>query len=228
MIRFEWRRVATLMSALAVAVLPAAGPAYAQAAAPTATSASAAHRQLPEPPPVDVARDELAGLTVAEPHSMDGYSRAKFPHWAIQYGQCDTREVVLARDGQDVIQNEKCQAVAGLWTSPYDGKTTSNAKDLDIDHMVPLANAWRSGADLWDTSTRKTFANDLAEPQLVAVSAVSNRSKGDKSPDQWRPPLQSYWCTYSRAWVEVKSHYQLNITAAEKTALADMLDTCDQ
>lgn len=198
------------------------------AAVPAQAAPAASVRALPEPPPVDVARTELANLTVAEPHSMDGYSRAKFPHWAVQYGQCDTREVVLQRDGQDVIQNEKCQAVSGLWVSPYDGKSTSDSKALDVDHVVPLANAWRSGADLWDTSTRKALANDLVEPQLVAVSAASNRSKGDKDPSQWRPPLQSYWCVYSRAWVEVKSHYSLNITTPEKQALSEMLDTCDQ
>ncbi|MFE3238475.1 HNH endonuclease, partial [Kitasatospora indigofera] len=71
-------------------------------------------------------------------------------------------------------------------------------------------------------------ANDLTGPQLVAVSAASNRSKDDKGPKVWRPPLRSYWCTYSRARVEVKSHYGLNVTADEKAALSDMLDTCDQ
>ncbi|MET8630738.1 hypothetical protein ABZW30_44825 [Kitasatospora sp. NPDC004669] len=60
------------------------------------------------------------------------------------------------------------------------------------------------------------------------MSAASNRSKGDKDPSQWRPPLRSYWCTYSRAWVEVKSHYRLNVTGPEKQALSDMLDTCDR
>ncbi|MFJ2194077.1 DUF1524 domain-containing protein [Kitasatospora sp. NPDC087861] len=192
-----WRRATTVLATLALTTLPAASPAFAD----TAATATTAHRALPEPPSVGVARDELAGLTVAESHSMEGYSRTKFPHWIKQYGECDTREVVLQRDGQDVVQNEKCQAVSGTWVSPYDDKTFTNAKDLDVDHVVPLANAWRSGADLWDTSTRKKFANDLVEPQLVAVSAVSNRSKGDKGPEAWRPPLRSYWCTYSRAWV---------------------------
>lgn len=154
------------------------------------------------------------------------------PLWPTWHGVTErmqiTREVVLARDGRDVVQNEKCQTVDGTWMSPYDGKAFTNSKDLDVDHVVPLANAWRSGADLWDTSTRKALANDLVEPQLVSVSAASNRSKGDKGPGLWKPPLRSYWCTYSRAWIEVKSHYQLNITAPEKQSLSDMLDTCDQ
>ncbi|WP_348534159.1 hypothetical protein [Kitasatospora sp. MAA19] len=65
-------------------------------------------------------------------------------------------------------------------------------------------------------------------PRRGTYTAVSNRSKGDKGPEAWRPPLRSYWCTYSRAWVEVKSHYQLNVTGPEKQALSDMLDTCGQ
>ncbi|MFJ9590720.1 HNH endonuclease family protein [Streptomyces acidicola] len=171
-------------------------------------------------------RKELDELNVAAPHPMTGYSRAKFPHWITQYGTCDTREVVLARDGQGVVQDDKCRAVAGTWVSPYDGKVaTKPSTEVDIDHMVPLANAWRSGADEWSTALRRKFANDLENPQLLAVSASSNRQKGDQSPDQWRP-MHSYWCTYSRAWVHVKYVYTLNITGPEKGMLNTMLDTC--
>ncbi|WP_443061066.1 GmrSD restriction endonuclease domain-containing protein [Streptomyces sp. NBC_00464] len=158
---------------------------------------------------------------------MTGYSRAKFPHWATQYGQCDTREVVLQRDGQDVVRDDKCRAVEGIWYSEYDGRTFTVAGQLDIDHVVPLAAAWRAGADEWDTNKRKALANDLVHSQLIAVSAASNRSKGDQTPDLWKPPLKTYWCTYSRAWIDVKHVYSLNVTAPEKTALEEMLDTCE-
>ncbi|MEU2772876.1 HNH endonuclease family protein [Streptomyces sp. NPDC007162] len=191
-----------------------------------AVTAAAARRDLPEPPPAEIVRKELGDLNVAAPHSMAGYSRTKFPHWIIQYGTCDTREVVLQRDGTDVLQDDQCRAVSGTWISPYDDKVFTASGQLDIDHVVPLANAWRSGADEWDTALRRKFANDLIEPQLVAVSASSNRQKGDQSPDQWAPPLRSYWCTYSRAWTHVKYVYHLNITEPEKNKLDDMLDTC--
>ncbi|MEU3521736.1 HNH endonuclease family protein [Streptomyces sp. NPDC006654] len=190
-------------------------------------NAATARRDLPEPPPADIVRKELSDLNVAAPHPMTGYSRAKFPHWIIQYGTCDTREVVLARDGQDVVQDDQCRAISGTWISPYDDKVFTASGQLDVDHVVPLANGWRSGADEWTTAKRRQFANDLTNPQLVAVSAASNRSKGDQSPDQWAPPLRSYWCTYSRAWTHVKYVYHLNITEAEKNKLSEMLDTCD-
>ncbi|MFK4119918.1 HNH endonuclease family protein [Streptomyces longwoodensis] len=182
---------------------------------------------LPEPPPTEVVRKELAELTVAAPHAMTGYSRSKFPHWVTQYGTCDTREVVLQRDGQDVVQDDQCRAVSGVWYSAYDGKvSTKPSTEVDIDHVVPLANGWRSGADEWTTAKRRQFANDLTNPQLIAVSASSNRQKGDQSPDQWAPSLRSYWCTYARAWTHVKYVYALNITEPEKTKLDEMLDTC--
>ncbi|MFD7557421.1 HNH endonuclease family protein [Streptomyces sp. NPDC059835] len=220
------------LPALVLAALPlltTAPASHAAAHRPSAplVSAPAVRRDLPEAPPAAVARTELAALTVDAPHSMAGYSRAKFPHWVQQGQQCDTREIVLARDGQDVARDELCRAVSGTWFSPYDDSTLTAASQVDIDHIVPLANAWRSGADTWDTPTRRKFANDLENPQLIAVSAASNRSKGDQSPDQWSPPSVAYWCTYSRAWTHIKHVYGLNITAAERDQLNVMLDTCD-
>ncbi|TGZ01884.1 HNH endonuclease family protein [Streptomyces rhizosphaericola] len=181
---------------------------------------------LPGIPTAEQARKELAGLTVAKHGSMSGYSRAKFPHWASQGESCDTRETVLERDGTDVERDDQCRAVSGKWTSVYDDKAFTEARDLDIDHMVPLANAWRSGARTWTQEKRKEFANDLARPQLLAVSAATNRSKGDQGPDEWQPPSKAYWCTYSRAWVSVKASYELSVTEAEKETLTEMLDTC--
>ncbi|MFJ8211583.1 HNH endonuclease family protein [Streptomyces sp. NPDC096033] len=218
------------LTALALTALPllATAPANGAALGQAPAAAPALHRRVfPEPPPADVVRAELDRLTVESPHSMAGYSRAMFPHWARQYGECDTREVVLSRDGHEVTQDSACRAVTGTWYSEYDDRTVDSASKIDIDHMVPLANGWRSGADTWDTAKRKRFANDLDNSQLIAVSAASNRSKGDQAPDQWAPPNTFYWCTYSRAWTHIKSLYELSITPTERTKLIEMLNTCD-
>jgi hypothetical protein len=183
-------------------------------------------QELPEPPNTDAAHSELDTLTVEPPHSMAGYSRDKFPHWVTINGRCDTRETVLRRDGQDIVNDSECRATTGNWYSVYDGKTLTSAATVDIDHMVPLANAWRSGADTWDTAKRRAFANDLTNPQLIAVSASSNRAKGDQSPDQWKPPQATYWCTYAQAWIHVKHVYVLSVTPTEHDTLIQMLDTC--
>jgi hypothetical protein len=202
-----------------------AAPAHADLALVPSLRSAFVH-ELPEPPNTDASRSELDTLVVEQPHSMAGYSRDKFPHWVAVNGRCDTRETVLRRDGQEVATDSECRSTTGNWYSPYDGKTLTSAATVDIDHMVPLANAWRSGADTWDTATRRRFANDLSNPQLIAVSASSNRAKGDQSPDQWKPPQASYWCTYARAWVHVKQVYVLSVTPAEHDTLSQMLDTC--
>ncbi|AOS63722.1 putative DUF1524 family protein [Actinoalloteichus hymeniacidonis] len=157
---------------------------------------------------------------------MDGYSRELFPHWISWGDRCNTRELVLIRDGSDVEVDQECRAVTGTWWSVYDDVEVSPASGVDIDHMVPLAAAWRSGADEWDTARRRQFANDLEAPQLFAVSARSNRSKGDQTPADWVPPATGYHCTYAVHWTEVKTRYDLTITDDEQAALSGMLDTC--
>ncbi|MFJ9318837.1 HNH endonuclease family protein [Streptomyces globisporus] len=189
----------------------------------TAPSAQAA---MPTPVSAATARTYLGQLTVGAEGSSSGYSRDKFPHWITQSGACDTREVVLKRDGTNVQQNSSCQATSGSWYSPYDGATWSAASDVDIDHMVPLAEAWRSGASSWTTAQRQSFANDLTRPQLIAVTDNVNQSKGDKDPAEWMPPNSSYKCTYVRAWVHVKKQYNLSVDSAEKSALQSALNGC--
>ncbi|KAJ5134967.1 hypothetical protein N7476_001829 [Penicillium atrosanguineum] len=177
-------------------------------------------------PSLSTVKNELASLVVAVQGSQDGYSRAKFPHWITQSGSCNTRDVVLKRDGSDVDQDVKCETISGTWYSPYDGATWTDSSDLDIDHLVPLSNAWKSGAAAWTTADRKAFANDLTNPQLLAVTDNVNSAKGDSGPEQWMPPLDSYHCTYAEMWVKVKSVYNLTITINEKTALVEMLGSC--
>ncbi|KAH0610676.1 uncharacterized protein H6S33_012203 [Morchella sextelata] len=182
-------------------------------------------RTPPNIPTAASAKTMLAALTTRTTDAT-GYSRDLFPHWITQSGSCNTREVVLARDGSNVVQASDCSASSGTWFSPYDGATWTAASDLDIDHVVPLSNAWKSGANAWTTAKRQSFANDLTNPQLIAVTDNVNQAKGDKSPDAWKPPLTSYYCTYARMWVKVKSVWALSVTSAERTALTSMLNTC--
>ncbi|PHH59060.1 hypothetical protein CDD81_3838 [Ophiocordyceps australis] len=177
-------------------------------------------------PSASTAQDLLSGLKVAASSSGEGYSRAEFPHWDTIRGTCNTRELVLKRDGQNVVVNDACVAESGSWTSPYDGATWTRASDIDIDHMVPLKNAWISGASSWTRDSRRAFANDLTRPQLWAVTDRVNEAKGDRAPDAWQPPLADFACVYARSWTQVKSHYALTVTEAEGDALAQMLATC--
>jgi hypothetical protein len=168
---------------------------------------------------------QLDELTVGTGGSMKNYSRDRFPHWRSAGGNCDVRDSVLRRDGTGVALSG-CNVVSGHWHSAYDDKSYDVPTQVDIDHMVPLANAWRSGAAEWTDKTRGDFANDLDRPQLLAVSASSNRAKGDQDPSRWRPPNRAYWCKYAQDWITVKHYWKLSVTSAEKSALTDMLETC--
>lgn len=177
-------------------------------------------------PSAATAQSQLNALTVRAEGSMTGYSRDLFPHWTTVSGACNTRETVLRRDGTNVVVNSSCAATSGSWFSPYDGITETAASDIDIDHVVPLAEAWRSGASSWTTSRRQSFANSLSTPQLIAVTDNSNQSKGDQDPTTWRPTRTSFHCTYARMWIGAKSSWGLSLQSAEKTALQTMLNTC--
>ncbi|MFF1372198.1 HNH endonuclease family protein [Streptomyces virginiae] len=208
------RRIGVLASAAALASLTGLLNApTAQAAPPAPISASAA-------------RAYLATVTPKTEGSTSGYSRDLFPHWSTVSGSCNTRETVLKRDGVNVVQDSACAAVSGSWYSEYDGATWTAASDLDIDHVVPLAEAWRSGANSWTTSKRQQFANDLTRPQLIAVTDNVNQAKGDLDPGKWLPSRTTYRCTYARMWVNVKQYYGLSMDSGEKTALVSILNGC--
>ncbi|QTZ91712.1 HNH endonuclease family protein [Streptomyces auratus] len=189
-------------------------------------SGQSAQAAPPSPPDAATARTYLADIKEQPEGSLDGYSRDKFPHWIDQGKNCNTREVVLKRDGTDVQQDSSCAATSGKWVSPYDGATWTKAADLDIDHVVPLAESWRSGAAQWTTARRQELANDLTHSQLIAVTDNVNQEKGDKDPAKWLPPKASYHCEYARMWVWVKHEYGMTADSAEKAALKKILDGC--
>ncbi|MEU8082583.1 HNH endonuclease family protein [Micromonospora sp. NPDC049101] len=189
-------------------------------------SAQPASATPPWIPSKATAQSQLNALTVAAQGSTSGYSRDLFPHWITVSGSCNTREQVLKRDGTAVVVDSSCAATSGRWYSPYDGATWTAASDVDIDHVVPLAEAWRSGANSWTTSRRQSFANDLTRPQLIAVTDNVNQSKGDQDPSTWQPSLSSYRCTYAKMWITVKYSWGLTLQASEKSALQSTLSTC--
>lgn len=191
----------------------------------TGTAAPAAATP-PGIPSLATAQAQLAALTVANEANSSTYDRALFPHWITISGACNTRETVLKRDGSGVVVNSSCAATSGSWYSPYDGATWSAAADVDIDHMVPLAEAWRSGASAWTTAQRQSFANDLTRPQLWAVTDNVNQAKGDKDPSTWKPSLTGFWCTYAKSWITTKYAWSLKLQASEKSALTTMLGYC--
>lgn len=165
-------------------------------------------------------------LRVREPSGAK-YSRDEFKHWADADGDgCDTRREVLRRQNL-ASGGGRCGAERGEWVSAYDGVVTDDPSSFDVDHLVPLAEAWRSGADEWPEARREAFANDLHPFSLIAVSAGSNRAKSDQDPSEWMPPEADFHCQYVARWVAVKFRWRLAVDRAERQAIADYLAGCD-
>ncbi|MFJ9855259.1 HNH endonuclease family protein [Streptomyces sp. NPDC101150] len=167
--------------------------------------------------------------TTAE--SRTGYERTKFHLWIdADHDGCNTRsEVLIAEAVKKPQKGSGCRLTGGTWRSAYDGKTLTNARQLDIDHVVPLAEAWDSGASKWSADRREAYANDLdAARSLIAVSLGSNRSKGDKDPAEWMPPAKSDTCTYAADWVSAKLRWKLTADRAEKAKLKQISAGCPQ
>ncbi|WP_035699679.1 HNH endonuclease family protein [Glycomyces tenuis] len=171
----------------------------------------------------------IEALPVAE-ESGAGYDRSLFPHWSDADGNgCDARDdVLIAQDRSGALSEADCDAaMAGEWVSMYDGVTVTESGELDIDHFVPLKEAWDSGAGDWSTADREAFANALEPPwHLVAVTASSNRSKSDQDPAEWMPEVREVWCVYVWAWVQVKTEWGLSVDEAEAEALLGYAAEC--
>ncbi|MBP2319811.1 hypothetical protein JOF56_000196 [Kibdelosporangium banguiense] len=185
-------------------------------------------------PDAATARTKLAALVVAAPVKADGYVRDCDKGAACVFGQpwadvdgdgCDQRSQVLARDLTDVVRKKgRCAIQSGRLQDPYTGETITNVSKIQIDHVVPLAEMWRSGASTWTLERRTQAANDLRN--LVAVKGTVNQSKSDKTPDEWMPPNAAYTCPYARIYTGIKADYALTVTPAEQAALQKALTTC--
>ena len=158
---------------------------------------------------------------------VGGYSRNLFKHWIdADKDGCNTRyEVLIAEAIVKPKIGTGCYLTGGKWKSAYDGKTFTNPTGLDIDHMVALAEAWRSGAWAWTSAQRMDFANDLGDSRsLLAVTASLNRSKGDKDVASWLPPKAQ--CAYISNWIAVKWRFDLTVDPLEGEFLQSKIASC--
>ncbi len=160
------------------------------------------------------------------------YDRSEWPHWIDADGDCqDTRQEVLVAESTTPVRftdAKRCKVASGRWVCPYTGRVITDPHELDVDHMVPLHAAHRSGGDRWTREQRRRYANALDDADhLVAVDKAANRSKGDKGPEAWLPEAEAYRCDYVRAWVRIKDAWDLAMTIEEKAAIARILAMCD-
>ena len=160
------------------------------------------------------------------------YDRGEWRHWLDEDGDCqDARQETLIAEADGPLTYEtddNCRVETGRWVDPYTLAVFEDPSDLDVDHVVPLANAHRSGGWAWTRERKADFANDLEfEGHLVAVDPSANRSKGSHGPEDWRPSNRDHWCEYAMDWVKIKDKWELTATDREWIALREMLDTCE-
>ncbi|WP_430230333.1 HNH endonuclease family protein [Nitrosomonas communis] len=165
---------------------------------------------------------------VDTPLTSKPYNRKDWPHWIDADGDCqNTRQELLIATSTAPVKfkdSRRCTVIAGKWFGVYTGKIFTQASDVDIDHIVPLAHAHRHGADSWTKKRRRAFANDF--DNLIVVSDKTNHAKSDKAPHEWLPPRKAYWCEYGKRWKHIKHKYQLISTQQEQAALNSLAKTC--
>ena len=185
--------------------------------------------------PASEALADLEKLPVKGRAPMTGFDRDEFgPAWAdVDHNGCDTRNDILKRDLEDETfksGTHDCIVLTGTLDDPYSGKTItfkrgqSTSMAVQIDHLIPLSDAWQKGAQQWSDTKRKEFANDPIN--LMAVDGPLNGQKSDSDAATWLPPRKAYRCTYIAKQIDVKAKYKLWVTSAEKDAMKGILDSC--
>lgn len=174
--------------------------------------------------------EALNKLTIKGRAPKTNYSREQFgASWALTNG-CDTRNIILNRDLESTVVDEKCNVTSGVLNDPYTGKTiqfsrgSNTSSDVQIDHVVALSDAWQKGAQQLTSEERKIFANDPLE--LLAVDGSANLQKNDGDAATWLPSNKSFRCLYVARQIAIKQKYNLWVTQAENDAISNILDKC--
>jgi hypothetical protein len=216
---------------LTVAAIAAAILASLTVAAPAGAASDQGHRaasQIPQAvngPKITRSFRAAVNTLPVRTENRAGYVRTKFKLWDDVNHDCqDARSEVLRQETKKRVTGS-CAVKTGRWVSQYDGVVTTKASSFDIDHLVPLAEVWDSGARAWTPAKREAYANDLTDRRtLIAVSASSNRSKGDRDPAEWLPDQRR--CLYVFQWTIVKTRWSLSVDATEKAVLQQYANAC--
>lgn len=160
----------------------------------------------------------------------EAYNRNKhFGGWIrpVSDGSClNTRGMVLVRDSKVPVtySSNGCTVQSGQWDEPYTGATVTEASEIQIDHFVPLKNAYVSGAYKWNFAKRCLYANFMGNDfQLLSTDGHENMAKSDSSPQGYMPPNRAYRCQYLQQWLKVKAIWDLGITPPEKVAVEALI-----
>lgn len=168
-------------------------------------------------------------LLLTAGHPLPQYDRTAWGRWADADGDCqDARAEVLIAESLAPVQLDRrgCRVLKGLWRCPYTGRLLTDARQVEVDHVVPLKEAHDSGGARWPAWRKRAYYSDLAPEHLAAVSKRANRQKGARDPARWLP--QQGQCSYLQAWAAIKARWGLGMDPAERTAVAHGLASCPE
>ncbi len=189
--------------------------------------AEATTTTLPAAPP-EVAQEthdiiaRLDALPVSEERTF-GYARYRFGLWRDDDGDgCTVRDdVIIGQALESASRSNPCRIVSGRWQSPYDNAILVDPDDVSVDHVVSLAEAWRSGAWNWANAQRTAYLNDIGRVgSLLAVSTTSRNAKDARDPSDWLPPNSAFVCEYLRTYVDMKTVWKMSVDAGERESIA--------
>lgn len=179
------------------------------------------------------AADILEKLAVKGRAPKTNYDREAFyNNWPTIDG-CNLRQRIIKREFGDTAQfalGDACTVISGEYDEAYTGEhkifteKSAISKGIQIDHVVALADAWQKGAQNLTAEERYALATDPLN--LLAVDASTNQKKSDGDAATWLPPNKKFRCAYVARQVSVKYKYHLWVTAAEKSAIAQILTNC--
>jgi hypothetical protein len=171
-------------------------------------------------------------VLIESEYPRDGYDRDNWDLWdRVDGTRFNVRDQVLSDESLvPVTVNEgssywRTRVISGEWQCLFSGAVLTESREVDVDHVVPLAEAYDSGAHAWSEEQKREYANSLDYPDhLIAVDAATNRSKGDRDPAEWIPPDESYVCDYLDDWLRIKSDWGLTVDQDEFTAIQEAIE----
>ena len=175
----------TTTAPVSTAPLPTSAP---RTTPPPPTTAPSTTAPVPTTlaPVVGLATSQLVALVIAEPdptrppYERDDYDR---DGWGDFDGDCvSTRHELLITYSLDPPVIDDCQVTSGRWIDPYDGTVYTDAGQVTIDHVIPLAEAHRAGAWRWDLDTRYRFTNDETPGHLLVIGDAVQPVEGGQHP----------------------------------------------
>lgn len=189
--------------------------------------------------PASSVEKSLDKIKVKEAENV-AYNRDEWKHWIsagsscwnmreeVLYQQAEKGSVVLLDKNKKETKNKSsaCSISSGKWNDLYTGKTFTNPKDIDIDHMIPLKYTATHGGQAWDSKKKEKYANSIDGNHLIAVSASANRSKSDKGPGSWMPSNKAYHCRYVFDWVTVASKWNISLSKNDVNQIKTTLKGC--